>query len=197
MANGREEAKRRRREELLDAAATIMAERGFGSTRIEDVAKAVGLSGPAVYRHFKSKGDLLAQVLMDVSDRLLVGAREVLDRHEGKGEQDARATLRELIEFHVSFAVTEPNRIRVHISELGNLEEDVGKRVRAAQRAYLNLWTDVLLDCNTGLNRSEARLRAQLVAGLINSTRYVLHWADDEMVRRQAAEMAWGSLVGD
>ena len=59
---GRSEAKAQRREALLAAAAHHFAERGFNGVSIEDLGTAVGMSGPAVYRHFESKQALLAAI---------------------------------------------------------------------------------------------------------------------------------------
>ena len=59
----RTEARRRREAEILSAAAAILADRGFHQTRLEDVGSAVGISGPALYRYFSGKEELLAQIL--------------------------------------------------------------------------------------------------------------------------------------
>lgn len=47
-----------RTEEVLDAALDLFARHGFASTRMEDVARAAGLSKGAVYLYFPSKEEL-------------------------------------------------------------------------------------------------------------------------------------------
>lgn len=197
MATEREKAKERRREELLAAAAEIMAERGFHQTRLGDVGAAVGISGPGVYRHFDSKDDLLAQILIEISIRLVDGARAVLAAHRSSEGADPGAVLDDLVAFHVEFAVTEPARIRVQEREIRNLQAHALEKVRSLQRTYLGLWTDVLLQCKPDLERAEARLRVQLAAGLINSSRHVIRWAGADMVRGQASRMALAALGAD
>lgn len=194
MATEREKAKERRREELVAAAAEIMAERGFHQARLGDVGAAVGISGPGIYRHFASKEELLAEILTEISIRLVDGAREVLARHRDKGEWDPAAVLRDLVDFHVQFAVTEPARIRVQEREIRYLAAGASEKVRSLQRTYLSLWADVLLELKPTLERGEARLRTQLAVGLINSSRHVVHWAGPEMTRDQAVRMAIASL---
>lgn len=194
MTTAREKAKEQRRRELLAAAASIMAERGFHQTRLGDVGAAVGISGPGIYRHFDGKDDLLAQVLIEISIRLVDGARAVITRHDQAGGADPAAVLADLVDFHVEFAVTEPDRIRVQEREIGNLVAHALEKVRSLQRTYLSLWTDVLLQCRPDLDRAQARLRVQLVAGLINSSRHVIHWADPDLVRDQATRMSLASL---
>lgn len=48
-----------RREQILQAARTLFAERGFARTTMADVVTASGLSTGAVYRYFPSKSDLV------------------------------------------------------------------------------------------------------------------------------------------
>src|SRR6188508_2678173 len=98
-ATPRSRAKAHRRRQLLAAAAALIAERGFASVRLEDLGAAVGISGPAVYRHFPNKDALLAELLVGISHHLLAGGTDVLDRTD-----DAHRALAELVEFHLDFA---------------------------------------------------------------------------------------------
>src|SRR3990172_3114367 len=41
-----------RREAILDAATHLFSARGYADTGIDDIGAAVGITGPAVYRHF-------------------------------------------------------------------------------------------------------------------------------------------------
>jgi len=51
------------RERLLEAAAEVFLERGFWGTRVQDIARAAGLSTGAVYSQFESKSALLAEAV--------------------------------------------------------------------------------------------------------------------------------------
>jgi AcrR family transcriptional regulator len=63
-------AKVQRRDAILDAACTVLAEQGLAATRISDVAKRVGISPGHVLYYFESKSDLFMQSLRTVEDRL-------------------------------------------------------------------------------------------------------------------------------
>jgi len=63
-------AKAQRRDAILDAACTVLAEQGLAATRISDVAKRVGISPGHVLYYFESKADLFLQSLRTVEDRL-------------------------------------------------------------------------------------------------------------------------------
>jgi AcrR family transcriptional regulator len=52
-----------RRDDMLEAAAALIAERGFGETRIADVARRVGASPALVIYYFGTKDQLLTEAL--------------------------------------------------------------------------------------------------------------------------------------
>lgn len=52
-----------RRQQLLDTAATLFAERGFAGTTTAELARAAGVTEPIIYRHFKSKKDLFIALI--------------------------------------------------------------------------------------------------------------------------------------
>src|SRR5579875_3125975 len=62
------------RERLLKAAAGVFAERGYDGTRVSDIAAAAGVSNGAMYAHFTSKAELLAEALRAHGRRLLAEA---------------------------------------------------------------------------------------------------------------------------
>ena len=79
-ATSRSRAKSDRRDQLIAAAERLVAERGFLAVRLEDIGAAVGISGPAIYRHFPNKEALLVELLVGISTRLLAGATRVVHR---------------------------------------------------------------------------------------------------------------------
>ena len=52
-----------RREQILDAAAQVFAQRGFRTASIQQVAEAAGIAKGTVYNYFDSKDDLLLALL--------------------------------------------------------------------------------------------------------------------------------------
>lgn len=170
----REQAKADRRAALLAAAARLFAERGFERVSIDDLGAAVGVSGPAVYRHFAGKQAVLAALLVDASAGLLDGGRAVLAASAPDGVAtsipDARRALAALVAFHVDFAVANPDVIRVQSTDLESLADADRHTVRALQRQYVELWVDVLATLHPGEARPQLRTRAHAAFGLMNST---------------------------
>jgi len=163
----RDRAKAERQDALLRGAARLFAAGGFDGVSLEDLGSAVGITGPAVYRHFASKRALLGAILLRASEDLLAGGRHVLE-----GATDAGAQLRRLVDFHVEFALADADVIRVQDRELAHLSDDDRHRVRRLQREYVDLWIDVLQRVHPGRDRADLRVRAHAGFGLINSTPY-------------------------
>ena len=161
----REQMKADRRSQLLQAAARLIAERGYPGVRLEDLGAAVGVSGPAVYRHFSNKEALLVELLVGISDRLLAGGRAVVE-----SAPDEIAARDGLIDFHLDFALGEPDLIRIQDRDLESLPTDAKRQVRKAQRQYVEVWVDTLRRIDPDLPESDARISAHAVFGLINST---------------------------
>jgi AcrR family transcriptional regulator len=155
-----------RREQILQAAARLFAERGARSVGVDDVGAAVGVTGPAIYRHFTSKDAMLAEMLLRISERLLAGGSS---RVSDAGD-DPRDQLRALIAFQVDFALGNPALITVQDRDLGSLTEADSAQVRRLQRRYVEIWVGVLARLHPGADPEACRARAHAVFGLINST---------------------------
>src|SRR5918999_4590373 len=75
-----------RREQLLDATKSIVAERGFHAVSIEAVARRAGITRPVVYGHFKDLPGLLEALVIRESERALAQLDEVLPRDLSAGD---------------------------------------------------------------------------------------------------------------
>ena len=73
-----------RRQQLLDVARDVFAERGFHATSMDEIAEAAGVTKPVLYQHFPSKRSLYVELLTDTGDQLLAGAdRRDAERRAG------------------------------------------------------------------------------------------------------------------
>lgn len=190
----REQRKAERRSQLLSAAASLFAARGFASVRLEDLGSAVGVSGPAVYRHFPNKEAVLVELLVDISEYLLGGGRDVVARHTAADVVTNRIILSELIDFHIDFALGSPALIRIQDRDLYNAPESARRRIRRMQREYVELWVSSLCAAEPATSESDARTKAHAVFGLINSTPYSAGNTPSKNTKSLLRVMAMGSL---
>lgn len=160
-----------RQAQIVTEAARMFAEFGYHGVSIEDLGAAVGISGPALYRHFSSKDALLAEMLVGISQSLLDSGREQVAKNDPPA-----LTLAHLVEVQLDFALNEPELIRVQDRDLASLNTTDAGKVRRLQRAYVELWVDQLVP---RLSRDEARVRVQAVCGLINSTPHLRGGQED------------------
>jgi len=154
-----------RRTQILAVAAELFAKHGFHGVSIADLGAAVGVSGPALYRHFDGKEALLAEMLIGISEHLLAGGQQ---RAAGGGEP--QEVLVALVEFQADFALREPELIVVQDRDLANLPAAARRTVRQLQRRYVEIWVDTLRSVHPGLSEEAARVAAHGAFGLLNST---------------------------
>lgn len=177
-----------RRAEILAAAAELFARRGYHGASIGELGRAIGLTGPALYRHFSGKEAVLAEMLLDISRRLLAeGRRRAAD-------PDPARALDALLRWHIAFALDNPALITVHERELDNVPEPQRREVRRLQRAYVEEWVRVL--GRRPVEPAEDRARAAVHAcfGLLNSTPRSASALERAALAELLHAMAWHAL---
>jgi len=177
----RSQAKELRRQALLTAAASLFAKNGFNRVSLEDLGAAAGVSGPAVYRHFRGKQAVLGDLLLTVSRELLEGGLRVVAE-----TTDPFTALRRLVAFQVDFALGKPDVIRVQDRDFSNLTEKDQAEVRTLQRNYVELWVEVLARLHPATDAGELRMRAHATFGLINSTPHSVRSHGPKIAARSA-----------
>ncbi len=178
-----------RRQQILDTAAELFAERGFHGVSVHDIGGACGISGPALYKHFAGKDDILAQSLTAISERLLAEGRA-----RSLAAVDAGQALDALIAWHIDFALGHPALIVIQEREWTNLDATGRKEVRSLQLAYIDIWVDVVRRLRGDLDAAEARAVVQATFGLLNSTPHSARISESAM-RTRLARMARAALL--
>ncbi|GAA4210482.1 TetR/AcrR family transcriptional regulator [Actinocatenispora rupis] len=162
--NGR----RSRREEILDVAVDLFARRGYHGVSMDEIGKAAGVTGPALYHHFSGKEAMVAAALIPVSEQLLAAGRARIAE-----AADPAAALDALLDFHVEFALENPAVITLHLHELDRLPAEPRREIRRLQRLYVEEWVETLGQLRPDLKPAEARVLAHAAFGLMNSTPFI------------------------
>jgi AcrR family transcriptional regulator len=157
-----------RRDELLELAAQMFAERGLRATTVRDIADGAGILSGSLYHHFASKEEMVDDLMRGFLDWLFARYRAIID-----GEPDPLERLKGL--FMASFEAIEDRHSQVVIYQ------DEAKRLSSQPRfSYVDdlnkqqrqMWVEVL---NQGIEEGCFRpdLDVDLVYRFIRDTTWV------------------------
>lgn len=63
------------KEKILIEALTLFSENGYESVSVNQIALAVGIKAPSLYKHYKSKKDIFNAIILNMQDRYLEFAK--------------------------------------------------------------------------------------------------------------------------
>ena len=156
--------------EILRVAERLFYERGYGAVGVDLIGKEAGVTGPAIYSHFRGKADVLAALFDEAMDRMLVLA--------GPIRRDPSDELEHLVRATAQFGLEQRQLLTVYMREDRALEPDARKRFRRRQRGYVERWVDALQALEPRRPRDELVSTAHAVIGLLMS---VTSWPRDAL----------------
>ena len=108
--NMRERYRAQVRAEVKQAALNQLAESGPGGLSVSAIGKQLGVSGPALYRYFASRDELLTELVIDAYHDLADALTDAL-RHAPSSQP--RARLEDIARAYRSWALAQPHRYRL------------------------------------------------------------------------------------
>jgi AcrR family transcriptional regulator len=188
-----------RRDELLELAASMFAERGLRATTVRDIADSAGILSGSLYHHFSSKEQMVDEVLHGFLDWLFGRYQEIVDTEPNPLERFKGL-------FMASFDAIEHRHAQVVIYQ------DEAKRLSSQPRfSYVEelnqkqrkMWVDVL---NQGIEEGYFRpdINVDLVYRFIRDTTWVsVRWyrpggpLTAEQVGQQYLAIVLGGITAD
>ncbi|HEX9681644.1 MAG TPA: helix-turn-helix domain-containing protein [Acidimicrobiales bacterium] len=161
VVRSRRKRRPHRRDEIIAAATTLFHERGYHATGMDEIGAAAGITGPAIYRHFESKEEILEQIVTDRSSAALEHAREIME--QAPTPLDA---FRGLVTVYVDVILENPSLAYVGVFERRTLAGETKTRLERAERQHLEQWVRALIAVRPGLDEAEARVMIQGANGL-------------------------------
>jgi AcrR family transcriptional regulator len=189
-----EQAKAVRREEILDAARRVFAERGFRGTTIADIAEAAGIALGTIYLYFPSKEDVFAAL----NERLgaLISGAITHPARAGSLEEYVRTRVRRV------FEVCSANRDLVRLVVLNTDPDSAAqKRMRASDEGRMEPFIRGLENSmkREVIRRADPCIMAKLVFGSVSIAVYqafvLSDGKDAEKYRDECAEMVLAYLT--
>lgn len=156
-----------RRDQLASVAAELFSAHGFHAVGINDIARAAGLTGPAVYRHFPDKRSILAHVLLSGLDGL-----DQMIREAGEQVPDPPASQSEieaLLERLATVAVDRRDIAALWRWEGRHLELAEQQEVARRSAGVMAGWTAALRRVRPELAEADAELLCWAVLSAFGS----------------------------
>ena len=123
-----------KRKQILDAAARVLARRGYAGTMLSEVAEEAGTQPGSLYYHFDSREKLIEEVLHEGVALSFARARTVLGALPA--DSSALQRLEAALRAHLKFQLVESDYARAVVRSMGQCPEDMWKRVNEKFRAY-------------------------------------------------------------
>lgn len=122
-----------RKKQLLEIAAKIFAEEGYKETGIDRILKQAGLTGPALYRHFSSKQEILDTLCVN---ELQDAVDLALKIHSAKGLSEEEK-LRKLISMRIDHLLSPHGHSSILAnSQRAHLSQEARKQVVELQQEF-------------------------------------------------------------
>jgi len=193
----------RRRQQLLDVALTLFAERGYNATTMDDIAEAAGVTKPLLYQHFDSKRALYLELVDSVAATMLDAIAKAVAAADGPRQQVEGGFA---AYFHL--VVTRPDAFNLLFGSNVPHDPELSRAVRSVQDTIAEA-IDPLIDA--GLDEGHRRLLAYAMVGMAEGASHHFLAAPSPLaapgtpadataeaqagrLARRLAEMAWGGL---
>jgi AcrR family transcriptional regulator len=184
-----------RRQQLLDVARDVFAERGYHATSMDEIAEAAGVTKPVLYQHFPSKRSLYIELLTDTGDHLLrelTAATRNVERGRDRVESGFLAYFRYVADSRAGFRLLFSASIRT--------DPEFARIVDTVVQAAADVISELI---EIPASDAHRRVLANALVGMAESVGR--HTSDDpetafgveaEDLARWISELAWFGLRG-
>lgn len=175
----------KRERAILDAAAELFYESGFHGVGVDAIGKRAGFSGPAIYRMFSGKDEILATLLHETLDHLITSTASVSD--------DPHHDLEQLIRHEIEVTVTNRHLISIYQREVRSLVEPWKRQYQRRMATYADRWESAVVRCYPDAPPHQVAITVQAVLGLIHSITY---WPANALDSPGLSEVVEGLALG-
>jgi AcrR family transcriptional regulator len=116
---------------VLSAALTLFSDRGYRATTMDDIGAELGIKGPSLYKHVRSKQDLLHEIMQSTMEVLIRNQSAAMS---AGGNCETR--LRRAVEAHVRYHAAHKMEAFVGNREVASLEQPYRDQVLNLRDEY-------------------------------------------------------------
>jgi AcrR family transcriptional regulator len=180
---------------ILSSALKCFTEKGFAATTFAAVARGAGLTGPAIYQYFDSKGALYAATRNHIYEDLVPEiANALIDNHKFKER------LRQILQLAVNLNESNPAATAFLSSHLVEMRQEPKLKLHLSNKSstVLSALTQVFDDAKSAGEISSARSTESLTMFFFGSVMglCLYHHASQKTVMREALEVFFDLIEG-
>ena len=188
----RKKRRPQRRDQILTAALRLFHERGYHATGMDEIGAAAGITGPGIYRHFRSKEDILETLVRDRGEQVVAELEQVTT-----SDLEPREMVDALAKSYVQGIVSDPSLAVVAMYERRTLSAETRTWLDKMERRNVEAWVGVLRKARPDLSEPEARV---VVHGALSLGVAVCNYKsglDDATLVRLVRPMVVAALLGE
>jgi AcrR family transcriptional regulator len=172
MKNYKLKEQERRKKEIYRIATKTLWQKGYDKTTIRDIARATEMTTAGLYYYFKSKEELLFQILDSHMDDMISGIRKIPAQ-----DMDSTDLIKRYIQYQVDSFCNDKYRTKLILSDDDCLTEEWYEQVKEKQRAYLSFWRQAIeaYCIQNGLSTENIAIDAHCLVGMCG---WIYRWYD-------------------
>jgi AcrR family transcriptional regulator len=148
--------------QIMEKAAELFAEKGYGGVGISEVGDVAGLGKGALYYHIESKENLLYDIMTDYMTQLVAAAHEILNATSDTSERIERLSVSFMDTMFQSRA-----EMTVCFREVHSLGPERRQRVLGLHADYQRIWERTFHEGSArGECRAVSRLECKALLGM-------------------------------
>lgn len=150
-----------RRAAIVESAAELFSRNGYAAVGMDSIGAAVGVTGPAIYRHFDSKAAVLAAVFDRIIDTVVAPAADP--------GGSPREQLRAAVATYAAGVATSRRVMAVFVREVHHLPDGESEQLLNRQRAVVHRWRELVAAVHLDWPAERVRTAVHAAFGLLNA----------------------------
>ena len=130
------------RQQILDAAAALFAERGYSLTRLSDIAERAGMHLTGLYYYYDNKEELVSDIICHVPARVAAGLKDALDALPATASK--RQRLETAFTVYLSYILKDDDYVRADHRIASQISPEVRERAINISRDINAIWRALL-----------------------------------------------------
>jgi len=138
-----------KKEIIIEKAARLFREKGFGAASMRDIAETVGVEAASLYNHIQSKSEILQAICFKVANEFI----SRLDEVERNSEPNLKK-METIIRFHIRMMLEKYEYVYISDHEWRHLPEPYLSNFLNQRRSYRKRLSDII---EQGINKNEMK----------------------------------------